>query len=337
MRPAAAKAIARPRVGFAGVGWIGRNRLEAVASLGQITVAAIADPVEANREAALKVAPNATETESFEALLELDLDGLVIATPSGQHAQQAAAALDAGLAVFCQKPVGRNAREVSAVVEAARRADRLLDADLCYRRTAAFQALHALAIGGELGELYAARFVFHNAYGPDKPWFYDPVLSGGGCLIDLGTHLIDLALWLMPDEWVTGVECQAFDKGGRLGEGGVEDFASAQLTLSNGAAVELACSWRVHAGTEAVIEADLFGTNGGASVRNVSGSFYDFIAHRHAGTRTHLLCAPPDDWSGRAIGAWADRLATGAHFDPQCESLVCLSEVLDGLYARCRR
>jgi predicted dehydrogenase len=43
--------------------------------------------------------------------------------------------------------------------------------------------------------VFAVDLVFHNAYGPDKPWFYDPELSGGGCVMDLGVHLVDLALW----------------------------------------------------------------------------------------------------------------------------------------------
>src|SRR5512138_3737632 len=50
---------------------------------------------------------------------------------------------------------------------------------------------------GALGEVYAVNLVFHNAYGPDKPWFYDARLSGGGCVMDLGIHLVDLALWAL--------------------------------------------------------------------------------------------------------------------------------------------
>lgn len=327
--------LSRPRVGFAGVGWIGKNRLEAAAAQGLVSVAAVADPVQANRDAARAVAPDARAVASFEELLREDLDAVVIATPSAQHAEQAIQALEAGLAVFCQKPVGRSAMEVEAVVGAARRADRLLGADLSYRHTRAFGALRELVHGGSLGDLYSARFVFHNAYGPDKAWFFDPRQSGGGCLIDLGTHLVDLALWLWPGARVTEVDCQAFCKGARATKGGaVEDFVSARLELDRGVSVQLACSWGVHAGKDAVIEAELFGTMGGATVRNVEGSFYDFATWSHRGTRTKLLCEPPDAWGGRAITAWAQRLAAGARFDPECRSLVQLAGVLDSLYAK---
>jgi predicted dehydrogenase len=58
---------------------------------------------------------------------------------------------------------------------------------------------------GELGRVFAVDLVFHNAYGPDKPWFYDPELAGGGCVMDLGVHLVDLALWSLDFPGVTAV------------------------------------------------------------------------------------------------------------------------------------
>ena len=70
------------RLGFLGVGWIGRHRLESVAASGLAEIAAVADPSPAEREAARAVAPGATMHESLADLLELELDGLVIATPS---------------------------------------------------------------------------------------------------------------------------------------------------------------------------------------------------------------------------------------------------------------
>ena len=98
-------AVATPRLGFLGVGWIGRNRLDAVVDAEVGEAAAIADPA----------VPGALRT--LDELLEQELDGVVIATPSALHAEQAIAALDAGLAVFCQKPLGRNEAEARAVVE----------------------------------------------------------------------------------------------------------------------------------------------------------------------------------------------------------------------------
>ncbi|HEX8050695.1 MAG TPA: Gfo/Idh/MocA family oxidoreductase, partial [Solirubrobacterales bacterium] len=130
-----------PRLGFLGVGWIGRKRMEALAGDGLAQVAAVADRQAEALEAAAEVAPGAPRAESLEELLEHELDGVVIATPSALHAEQAVAALDAGLAVFCQKPLGRSAAETERVVAAARRADRLLGVDLSYRHTRAAVAV----------------------------------------------------------------------------------------------------------------------------------------------------------------------------------------------------
>src|SRR5207237_4413923 len=119
---------------------------------------------------------------SFDDLLDGDADAIVIATPSAMHAEQAIAALERGKAVFCQKPLGRNADETRRVVDAARANDRLLGVDLSYRFTDALLKVRDVVQSGELGEIFAADLVFHNAYGPDKRWFYDPKLSGGGCV-----------------------------------------------------------------------------------------------------------------------------------------------------------
>jgi predicted dehydrogenase len=126
---------AKPRVGFLGVGWIGRHRMEAMLATGGIEAVAIADPSPDNAAEAAKLAPRARIVGSLDDLLGQGLDAVVIATPSALHAAQSIRALEAGAAVFCQKPVGRSAAEVQAVVDAARAADRLLGVDLSYRCT----------------------------------------------------------------------------------------------------------------------------------------------------------------------------------------------------------
>jgi len=296
------------RLGFLGVGWIGQSRLDAIVASGHAEVGAIADPA----------LPDALD--SLDDLLEEDLDGIVIATPSALHAEQAIAALERGLAVFCQKPLARTAAETRAVVDAARRADLLLGVDLSYRHVEAFRAARAAV--DEIGELLAADLVFHNAYGPDRPWFHDPELSGGGCVIDLGTHLVDLAVWMLDLEPETVTS--------RLWGEPVEQVATAELDR-----VRLACSWNLHAGAEAVIEASFYGADGGVSVRNVGGSFYDFRCDRLRGTERETLVDPPDDWMGRAAVEWTRRVAAGERFDARAAAeYVRVAEVVDRIYGR---
>jgi predicted dehydrogenase len=329
-------ALARPRLGFLGVGWIGRHRMKAILETNAIEVAAVADPSPEMAEEAHRLAPEAKLVATLDDLLDEQVDGVVIATPSALHAEQSIRALERGVAVFCQKPLGRTAAEARAVVKAAREADRLLAVDLSYRFTEGMQRIREVVRTGGLGRIYAVDLVFHNAYGPDKPWFYDPALSGGGCVMDLGVHLVDLALWTLEFPSVSHVSSKLFRDGEPLGlrPDRVEDYAIATLELSTGAAVRLACSWRLQAGCDAVISASFFGTEGGAALRNVNGSFYDFVAERYRGTARDGLTEPPDEWGGRAAADWARRLAAGARFDTAAERLVEVAGVLDRIYGR---
>jgi predicted dehydrogenase len=326
----------RPRLGFLGTGWIGRHRLEVLAASDLVEIAGVVDPLPANAEAALAVAAGARRFDSLEELLETDLDGLVIATPSALHADQAVAALEQGLAVFCQKPLGRSAEEVARVVDAARSADRLLDVDLSYRHVEAAARVRALVQDRTLGDVFAADLAFHNAYGPDKPWFYDPALSGGGCVMDLGIHLIDLLLWTLDFPQVAGVSARSFARGVPLsGRTDVtEDYAVATLDLTTGTVARVACSWNLSAGCDAVIAAEFHGTRGSVALRNVAGSFYDFTAYHATGTSRTMIARPPDAWGGRAALAWARQLATSPAFDPRAEHLVELAATIDRVYGR---
>jgi predicted dehydrogenase len=292
----------KPRLGFLGVGWIGRRRLDAVAASGVAEVAAIADPAV---DGALG---------SLDELLDADLDGVVIATPTELHAEQTLAALGHGLAVFCQKPLALDAAAARRVVDAARDANALLAVDLCYRYTEATRRVDELVRSGALGEVYACELLFHSAYPPNGE-------PPGGCLLDLGVHLVDLALWTLGFPAVRVVDGLAR-----------EDYASAQLELEGGAVVRLACSWRLHAGRDCAFEASFYGTRGGASVRNVGGSFFDFEALRFDGARSEVLASPPDDWGGRALIDWAKRVGEG--FDPAAEEYVRVHDVLDRIAGR---
>jgi predicted dehydrogenase len=331
-QPAAA-AARRPRLGFIGLGWIGLHRLAAIARAGVAEIIAIVDPIEQTLVAAAEHASNALQFTNPTAVLDLDLDGIVIATPSAQHAEQSIAALKRRLAVFCQKPLGRNVKEVSEVIDVARSANRLLGVDLSYRCTDALQKIRQLVRSNELGEIFAVDLVFHNAYGPQKEWFYDREQSGGGCVVDLGIHLIDAALWIL-DQPIVSVSSRLFGAGERIDRFApiCEDYALARLDLANGATVNLSCSWHLHAGLDAVIEASFYGTRGGASLRNLNGSFYDFIAERFNGTTRQVLSEPPDEWFGRAALEWTRRLAMDSTFDPEIERMIEVATALDSIY-----
>lgn len=327
-----------PRLGFAGVGCVGRQRLEALRAsrAGQVELVADVDP-DTRREAA-GLAPGALAVASFDELLdraaEHGLDGVVISTPSALHADQAVAALERGLAVFCQQPLALSGAATRQVLEAARRADRLLGVDLSYRHAEAVRALRRQVEAGALGHLYAGRFAFHSAYGPEQPWFYDRAASGGGCVLDLGAHLIDLALLLFGRRRVTSVRSRLFERGRRVRPPlvEVEDHAAIQLDLDDGAAVDITCSWNAPVGRDALIQVSLFGDQAGAQVQNVAGSFDDLRAEALVGSSRLELVRPTDGWGGRALAEWAGRLAVAPGHDPSVEELAHVADVIDRVY-----
>lgn len=323
----------KPRLAFIGVGWIGLNRLRSLLDEDCAVPVLVTDPNAEAVQRALELASGARRAENLNELLDSDIDGIVLATPSGLHAQQAILALDAGKHVFCQKPLGRTAVETKAVVEAAERNDRLLGVDFCYRHAHAMQTVRDTVRSGEIRDIFAVDLTFHNAYGPDKSWALDADLSGGGCLIDLGIHLIDLLYWTLGDVELMNVEAALYREGRRLYEPlEVEDVAFAELELTGGTKVRLACSWHFSAGRDAAIEAVFHGSNGSASFQNVDGSFYDFTAELRRGSNSERLAAPPDDWGGRAIASWAQRLGDDPSYDPAVAEAIQVAQTIDRMY-----
>ena len=332
------ESVTRPlRLGFVGAGRIGRSRMAAIVAGGAGEAVAVWDPAESAAGEARAIAPAASFVSSYEEMLALPLDGVVIATPTALHAEQARAALSRGMPVFCQKPLGRTAGETRSVIDAARNADVLLGIDLPYRHTEAMRVLRSTVQAGELGDIFAIDVLFHNAYGPDSAWARDPAQAGGGCVIDPGLHIVDLALWTLGFPRITHVSSRLFARGEKLGPGRtdvVEDYATALLDLDTGATIQLACSWDLPAGQDARIEATFYGTEGGGTFRNLNGSLYEFTAELFRGTHRHTLSAPPDDWGGRAVLAWCRAVAAGRKYDPWIEGVADVSGAVDRILGR---
>lgn len=329
----------KPRLGFVGLGWIGRNRLESVLQADVAEVSAVHDVQARSAAEAQELSPGAVAFSSFDELLSHDLDGIVIATPNSFHAEQAIAALEHGLAVFCQKPLGRNASETRRIVDAARSANCLLGVDLSYSAIPAMQTVSSLVESGALGKVFAVNAKFHNGYGPDKPWFYDFSLSGGGCVLDLGSHLLDLALSPLGHPRIWRVQSSLFSGGEVLKNKreGIEDYGLATIQTEDGTVINLSCCWNLNVGRDADIEIAFYGTQGGAALRNVDGSFFDFVGERFKGTQTEILSVTEDSkwrWGGLMTIDWIKRLASGEHFDPDTERFVAVAEVVDAIYRR---
>jgi predicted dehydrogenase len=326
----------RPRVGFLGAGRIGRHRMQALVASGCAEVAAIAEPAAATLHELDGFVPEAPRLPDLEALLRQSLDGIVIALPGAQLAEHSIRALERGLPVYCQTPIGRTAAETRAVIDAARRTRRLLAVDLPYRDTEAMRVLRAVVQAGELGDVYAVDLAYHDVHDAHRPRTNDPPFSGTGCIADLGTHLVDLGLWTLGFPRVTRVTSRRYARGELLSPDAAtaEDYATALLELDTGATVRLACSWNLPTGAGTAIEARFYGSEGGGAFRNVSGSTCDFEAELYRGSSRHSLATSPDARSGRAVVEWARRVAAGASYDPWVEGLIDVAAALDAIRLR---
>ena len=204
-------------------------------------------------------------------LVKLDLDAIDICTPNLFHSEIAVAALAAGKHVITEKPDAINASEAERMAVAARRAGKTLMAMRNNRFSPHFQFLKQYIADGHMGDIYAGRVGWIRRRGtPGRGgWFTTKELSGGGPLIDLGVHFLDLALWLMGNPSPLTLSASTFAKftdssapadsanasfGEAKAEGtfDVEDLAIGFARFSNGAALQLEFSWASNIDEETV-------------------------------------------------------------------------------------
>lgn len=326
-----------PQLAFLGIGWIGNNRMQSIIKSGQAKACVVADTNRPSLDIASEFAEHAICVNDLnEILLYENLNGIVIATPNFLHAEQSIICLEKGLAVFCQKPLGRNAQETKKVIDTAKKNNLLLGVDLSYRYTDAFQKVFEVIKKERLGKIYSVDLVFHNAFGPGKEWFYDPEQSGGGCVLDLGIHLIDLALYALDFPAVKNIHSSLYSKGEKISNlnNTVEDYASVVIELDDAATMQLKCSWNLPIGQFASIEVSFYGTKGGASIKNINGSYFDFSAEMNNNVTKEIISQPPDDWGSRAALNWIKNLSLQNKFDESINDCIKVAEIIDTIYRR---
>ncbi len=181
--------------------------------------------------------------ENYEEMLKLEgLDGVVIATPNYLHAPMTISALKQGKHVLCEKPMALTGREARDMAEAAKRARKKLLVGFNHRFRQDVQILRQFIEGGELGEVFYVKtgWLRHKGEWKPKAWTLEKERSGGGALLDLGVHMMDLALWLLGNPPVASVSASAYHMGHK---GDVEDSAAAFIKTKAGATITVEVSW----------------------------------------------------------------------------------------------
>jgi len=253
--------------GFVGAGGVARRRmLPAVAHLPQVRVGAVMVRDQGRAEAIAAEFGADAAYDSLGALLaDPAVEAVYIATPPAGHRAQVEAAAAAGKHILVEKPMALSVADCEAMESAARDAGVLLGVCFPLRHTATMIALRAWLAAGELGELTYLRAQMAKWYPLDPDaWRADPAQAGGGVLMDLGSHLLDLAVWLGGP--LATVDAQVSN---RAWPAAVEDTAVLALRFESGALGVLELSFAA-AGNHTAIE--VHGTHGTA--RQVEGGLW---------------------------------------------------------------
>ncbi|WP_035752305.1 Gfo/Idh/MocA family protein [Arthrobacter nitrophenolicus] len=272
------------RVGVVGIGWAGQQHLMAYNALEGVRIVALAGMEQELRDSlqAEYSIPNAF-ADWKEMLEHGGLDAISVAVPTFLHAPIAIAALERGIHVLSEKPIARNAIEGQAMVDAARKAGRVLDVAFNHRRRGDIGALKEVIDDGGLGRPYYAKASWLRRSGIPTlgSWFTNPELAGGGPLADIGVHALDYALHLLGEPKVLAVSAATHSELGPQGRGGgsrysaqatshafeVEDFASAFLRLEGGGTLLIEASWATYRETDDLLDFTVYGTDGGAELK----------------------------------------------------------------------
>jgi predicted dehydrogenase len=185
------------RLTIIGCGLIGSKRAAAASAHEIVTVC---DP-DAERRDKLARQTSAHAIADWREAVTIDTDAVIIATPHDQLAPIALAAVEAGRHVLVEKPAGRRPSEVAPLVAAAKARGRIVKVGFNHRFHPAIARAKALADEGQIGPLLfiRGRYGHGGRIGYEKEWRFDPEISGGGELIDQGSHLIDLSRWFLGD------------------------------------------------------------------------------------------------------------------------------------------
>ncbi|MBT3193653.1 MAG: Gfo/Idh/MocA family oxidoreductase [Verrucomicrobia bacterium] len=271
------------------------------------------------------------------------LDMVVVAVPNAFHKPLVTEALRSGVHVLCEKPMAMNASEAEAMLAVSREVGRRLMINFSFRFTPQAWQMKKEVDSGALGEIYFARTIWHRRRGLPGfgGWFGTKALSGGGALIDLGVHRLDLALWLMGNPKPTYVMASTYDHIGSAMAAAqdkhfdVEDLAVALIKFENGATLEVEASWAANIKERELMETRLMGTRGGLVQRNLNEG-YEFEAElflERNGSQFDMRPHAPIPDAVSSIHHFVNCIVDDVPHTATAEEGVTVMKLLDAIYA----
>jgi predicted dehydrogenase len=342
-----------------GVGFIGAGRLVQVLHLPaflavpEATIVGLCDsrPGRADEVAAMHGLKAAVTTDYHALLARPEVEAVVVSVPNVLHMSVVLDALAAGKHVLCEKPPAMSADGAARMLVAARQAQRLLAYGFNNRYRDDVRQLRAFIDDGALGSIYYAHARQVRRRGAPRGWFTDRSISGGGALIDIGVHMLDLALSLMGYPRATHVAAATYSvfgdqrpAGARVWQAAdvtagaaptvfdVEDLATAFIRLETGATLLLECAWALHTGEEPVNGVQLAGTRGGATLRPQELTIHTESAGQMVDIRPVIQTSGQNSHTLEAR-AFVAAVLRGEIGTEQAEQGLALMRIVDAIYA----
>ncbi|MFC4025049.1 Gfo/Idh/MocA family protein [Oceanobacillus longus] len=270
------------KIGVIGLGSISYQHIQAYLNHNDVELIALCDNDEhrlIEKGSVYKVTKLYTD---YSALLEnKEIDAVSICTWNNTHAEIAVAALEAGKNVLVEKPLSMTVEEALAVEAAVERTGKILQVGFVRRHGDNAKVLKKFIAQNELGEIYYAKASCMRRLGNPGGWFSDRTKSGGGPLIDLGVHMIDICWYLMGKPRPVSVSGNSYSLLGNRNHienlsfykaadydpvlNDVEDLTNAMIRFENGASIIVDVSFTAHAKQDE-LAVKLFGDKGGAEI-----------------------------------------------------------------------
>ncbi|WP_173915419.1 Gfo/Idh/MocA family protein [Halobacillus sp. Marseille-Q1614] len=342
------------KVGIIGCGGIANGKqMPALSKVEAVEMAAFCDIVvdRAEKAAGEYGSEGSKIFTDYRELLKEDLDVVHVCTPNKSHAEISIAALESGKHVMCEKPMAKTAVEARDMVEAAKRTGKHLSIGYNNRFRSDSQYLKKVCEDGDLGEIYFAKaHAIRRRAVPTWGVFLNEEEQGGGPLIDIGTHALDLTLWLMDNYEVKSVVGNVYhklsdkkDAANAFGpwdpeEFNVEDSAFGFITMKNGATIILESSWALNTLDIDEAKSTLCGTEGGADMKDglrLNGEKYGKLhttkPELDAGGVAFYDGADESD-SDREARLWIESLLKDEKPVVKPEQALVVSEILEAIY-----
>jgi predicted dehydrogenase len=274
--------VTKFRVGVIGTGSIAQLHLGAYATNPDVELVAVSDiNLPRAQAAADQYGAKRAYGDPNDLLADPEVDGVSICTWNNTHASWAIAAIKAGKNVLVEKPISRTYSEALELQRVVEDHDQVVQVGFVRRHSPNCQVLKSFIDAGDLGEIYYAKASCIRRMGNPGGWFADKEIAGGGPLLDIGVHVIDLCWYLMGSPRATAVSGHTYSKLGNRSnitntpryrvsdydpnKNTVEDMANAVVRFENGASMLVDASYSLHA-IKNSIDVSVYGDKGGAEL-----------------------------------------------------------------------